>query len=364
MKETILIGTFTKKYGDIGQKPGEMLGDGIYQYEMEVETLNVELVHTYHDYDNPAYLDVSGDKLYAVSEMAADSKISVMAYQKETGRYVHSSTKQLEGAGSCHVTVWPEGNALSIANYGSGSVLVVPLEEDGSFKEAFLTFQHQGKGVNPARQEGPHAHSTLVAPGGHFLLAADLGLDLVKQYRVAENGIFPYPQADIAVEAGEGPRHMCFSPDGKTLYLVTEMGNHVYCYSYDPETGSHTLLKKVGTLPESWTGESTAAGIQLSSDGRFLYVSNRGADTIAVYSVAEDGALKMIGNQDCGGKTPRSFGISPSGTYLVVANQDSDNVVIFKRNRETGLLEEKTQEFTVGKPVCVVITGESETAGR
>lgn len=362
MKETILIGTFTKQYGGIGQGPDFKLGEGIFQFEMETENLSAELVHIYRDYDNPAYLDVRQDRLYAVSELDDGSLVSVMTYQEESGRYVHSSTKRLEGRGSCHVTAWPDGSALSIANYGSGNMLVVPLDKNGGFNDSFYNFEHHGKGVNPERQDGPHTHSTVAAPRGKFLLAADLGLDLVKQYRIEGSTVSPCPEADIAVEGGEGPRHMCFRPDGKMLYVVTEMGNHVYRYAYDPKTGGHTLLQKLPTLPAAWRGESTAAGIQLSPDGRFLYVSNRGADTVAVYGVAEDGSLEMLGSQDCGGKTPRSFCISPTGKYLVVANQDSDNVVIFKRNQETGLLEEKLQEFSVGKPVCAVIV--EAPAGR
>ncbi len=355
MKETILIGTFTEEYGGIKNAP---FGEGICQFEMDVDTLTAKLVHIYRDYRNPAYLALYGKEMYVVSERDDSSELFVMKYDETEGIFKPQQSKTLTGAGSCHVTVWPGGTGVSVANYISGNVLAMPLEQSGLLGEPLYNFQYQGKGVNPERQEGPHAHSTFTTPDGRYLLAADLGLDLVKQYRLEGGEVLEYPQADISIDGGEGPRHLCFTPDGRTLYVVTEMGNHVYRYAYDPETGNAVFKQKISTLADGTAipeGGSTAAGIELSPDGRYLYVSNRGTDTITVYSTGEDGALTMVGSRDCGGKTPRSFCLSPDGTYLVVANQDSDNVVIWKRNPETGMPEEKIQEFSVGKPVCVKI---------
>ena len=355
MKETIFIGTFTEEYGGIKDAP---FGEGICQFEMDVDTLTAKLIHIYPDYVNPAYLALYGKQMYVVSEQNNTSEISVMKYDETEGIFKHQQSRTLSGAGSCHVTVWPGGTGVSVANYISGNVVAMPLDQSGLPGFPLYNFQYRGKGVNPKRQEGPHAHSTFTTPDGRYLLAADLGLDLIKQYRLKDGAVLEYSQADISIDGGEGPRHLCFTPDGRTLYVVTEMGNHVYRFAYDPETGSAVFKQKISTLADGAAvpeGGTTAAGIELSPDGRYLYVSNRGADTITVYTAGEEGGLTMVGSHDCGGKTPRSFCLSPGGTYLVAANQDSDNVVIWKRNPETGLLEEKIREFTVGKPVCVRI---------
>lgn len=351
MKEYLLIGTYTD---DSEQGTEQPFGGGVCQFEFDENKGTIKFVEVYREYDNPSYLEADGELLYIVQELQDNARISIMRYDRERGKYSHQMTKSFRGSGSCHVTVWPGRDYLSVANYGSGSLLVLRLDENGLPDGTVYDFQDHGKGTDPVRQEGPHMHSTVVSPDGSIMLAADLGIDTVKWYQNSEEAVLPLQHKDIFTGEGEGPRHMCFRPDGRVLYLATELGCHVLRYEYDSGSGIMLLRQRISTRREGAVSGNTAADIHLSSDSRFLYVSNRGDDSIAVYSVSEaDGALKLRGIQSCGGRTPRSFTISQSGKYLIAANQDSDSIVVFKRNTESGMLEEKVGELAVRKPVCV-----------
>lgn len=355
MKTCLWIGTYTCPVVPGGDEAE--YGNGIYVYSFDVDSGRAALRSVYEECRNPSYLSVSGDMLYAVSELAPDSLVSALRYHAEDGTLSRVNEMTVPGAAACHVEVWKEKDCLAVANYLSGSVGVYSLNQDGSIGGENAFFQYDGRGADSKRQEGPHAHSSIVSPDGRFLITADLGTDKLRHYRWDGEQGRPAPDARYPVTdtpPGEGPRHMCFSPDGRYMYLVTELKSSVICYEYEPEIGKLTRFQTLSSLPEGYEGDNIAADIHISPDGRYLYVSERGADVISVFPVnRENGRLGKGTYYLCGGKTPRNFCISPCGTYIVIANQDSGNVVIFRRHSEDGSIGELMEEIKVPSPVCV-----------
>jgi 6-phosphogluconolactonase len=210
--------------------------------------------------------------------------------------------------------------------------------------------------VNPHRQEGPHAHSVTLDAAGRFVFAADLGMDKIMVYRLSEpDGVLePNEPPFAALTPGSGPRHFAFHPNGRFAYVINELSNTVAVFEYDADAGKLTHVETVNTLPEDFKGDNTTAEVRVHPSGRFVYGSNRGHDSIAVFQVnGETGGLTPAGHTSTGGKTPRNFGIDPSGRYLLAANQDTGNVVAFAIDRETGALTATGQEISVARPVCV-----------
>jgi 6-phosphogluconolactonase len=243
------------------------------------------------------------------------------------------------------------------ANYGTGSIAALPLHEDGSLSEPGTIIQHHGSSVNPQRQEGPHAHYITPDPANSFALACDLGLDHVLVYHLdpAKASLVANDPPFASVKPGSGPRHMVFGRDGKFVYVVNEMASTVTAFAYDAKQGSLRELQSISTLPADFKGQSTCAEIQAHPSGRFIYASNRGHDSIAVFAVAAaTGELSKVEIQPTQGKTPRHFALDPSGRWLLAENQGSDTVIEFKVDSETGRLVATGERISVGSPVCAV----------
>jgi 6-phosphogluconolactonase len=243
-----------------------------------------------------------------------------------------------------------------VANYGGGSLAVFPILKDGRLGEASAFVQHSGASVNPQRQEGPHAHSIYVSPDNRFAISADLGLDEVFVYRfdAGKGTLTPNIPPFALVSSGAGPRHFAFHPSGKFGYVIDEMQSTITVFSYDPASGALDVLQTVSTLPQDFKGESTTAEVEVHPSGKFLYGSNRGHDSIAVFEInTRKGTLTPMGYVPTLGKTPRSFAIDPTGSYLFAANQDSDNVVQFRIDPNSGRLTPTAQVLEVSSPVCV-----------
>lgn len=259
------------------------------------------------------------------------------------------------GAGPCHVAVEPGGRCVLVANYGGGSVASLPIEEDGRLKSPASVIQHQGRGPNPRRQEGPHAHSINVDPTGRFALAPDLGCDKVFVYRLeaAAGRLVPHDPPAVALAPGAGPRHLAFHPNGQFAYVINELNSTVAALAYDGAAGRLQVLSSVSTLPSDFSGSNTTADIHVHPSGKFLYGSNRGHDSIAIFAIAGDGTLRPLGHQSTRGKTPRNFALDPSGQYLLAANQDSDTVAVFRIDTPTGLLSPLGEPVAVPRPVCI-----------
>jgi 6-phosphogluconolactonase len=248
------------------------------------------------------------------------------------------------------------GRNVLVANYGSGSVACLPVKEDGRLAEASAFIQHTGSSVNPQRQQGPHAHSVNMSPDNRFAMVADLGLDEVLVYRFdpVKGSLAANDPPFAKVKPGSGPRHFAFHPGGKFAYVINELASTVTALAYDARRGILSEVQTVSTLPPGFTGTSTTAEVQVHPSGKFLYGSNRGHDSIAVFGIdARKGTLTPIEHVPTQGKTPRNFGIDPTGSYLLAANQSSDNVVVFRIDPQTGRLTPTGQVLEVGIPVCV-----------
>lgn len=300
--------------------------------------------------------------LYAVGEIGdfrgqKTGAVSAFAIEAGTGRLRLVNQQPSGGGGPCHLSVDKTGRCVLVANYGSGSIAALPIGPDGSLGEARSIVQHHGSSVNPRRQEGPHAHFILPDPRNRHALVCDLGLDkvLIYDFDPAKASLTPSDSPAAPVSPGAGPRHLEFDPAGRRVYVVNEMGSSVTAFVWDRRTARLREMRTVSTLPESFKGESTCAEIQVHPSGRYVYASNRGHDSIAVFNIdPETGELTARGHAPTQGKTPRHFAIHPSGKWLLAENQNSGTVVVFKINVRTGELTPTGQVSEVPSPVCAV----------
>ena len=337
---------------------------GIYLVELDLESGKLTEKGLVAEVRNPSFvaLNPAQTHLYAVSEVSdiGEKKVGgVTAYEIDaaTGKLRELNRQPSGGAGPCHLVVDRSGKNVLVANYGGGSVACLPIEKDGKLKPASSFIQHEGSSVDKGRQEGPHGHSINVDAANEFAIAADLGLDKLLVYRLdADRGILtPNEPPSTSTVAGGGPRHFAFHPNGKFAYTNLEMSLQVTALLYHAQTGVLAGFQTLSTVPEGIDrkGVSTAE-IQVHPSGKFLYVSNRGHNTIAMFEIDQkSGSLKAIGHQSTEGKTPRNFGIDPTGRYLLAANQDSDDIVSFKIDQESGKLTPVGSRVKVGAPVCV-----------
>jgi len=310
---------------------------------------------------NPSYVAVSPDEkfVYAVEEDAAKNgkggAIAAFSFNKQTGMLTYINEQPSGGDHPCYVAVDKTGRWVVAGNYSSGSLAVLPVQPGGSLGTASELIQHEGSGVNKVRQAKPHVHCTFFSADNHFLFVPDLGIDKVMIYAFDETtgkltaGKQPFAKSTD----GAGPRHICFHPSDKYAYLVEELSGTVVVFDY----GSGTLKSKqrISSMPVGDTSSAGSADIHVSPDGKFLYASNRAdANTIAIFRIDQkDGTLSLAAHQSTLGKTPRNFNFDPSGKFLLVANQNSDEIVIFKRDIKTGLLTDTQNRIRTGKPVCL-----------
>ncbi len=348
---TVFLGTYT----DGSSK-------GIYKCRLDTSSGNLSELELAAETVNPSFLALhpNGKYLYAVGEISdfgGQQTGAVSAYKIDpaTHRLTLLNQKPSGGRGPCHLVVDQEGGHVLVANYGGGNCAAVAITTDGKLGEQTSFHQHVGASVNPHRQEGPHAHSINLSADNHFAFVADLGLDKVMVYRYsAETGtLTPHDPAFVSVPPGGGPRHFAFHPSGRFAFVNNEMLSSVNVFRYDADRGVLTLLQTISTLPAGHEGNSTAE-TQVHPSGKFVYVSNRGHDSIAVFRFdAESGKLSKIENESTQGKTPRNFGIDPTGRFLVAANQSTNDVVVFRIDETTGTLEPTGSKLDVPSPVCV-----------
>ncbi len=313
---------------------------------------------------SPSFLALhpGGGFLYAVGEtVTLGSKrtgaVSAFSLDPKTGALTALNRKSSGGAGPCHLAVDATGKCLLVANYGGGSIAALPIQPDGALGEPGAVIQHQGSSVNPRRQEGPHTHFIIPDPGNRFALTCDLGLDQVLVYRLdpAKATLAANDPPFVSVKPGAGPRHLALHPSGRFVFLINEMGSTLTAFAYDAKRGALTELQTLSTLPETFSGDSTCAEVQVHPSGRFVYGSNRGHDSIAVFGFDPAGGQpKCLEHQSTQGKTPRHFAIDPTGQWLLVENQESDNIVVFRLDPNTGRLSPAGQSVSVGAPVCAV----------
>jgi 6-phosphogluconolactonase len=314
--------------------------------------------------ENPSFLALhpGGRILYAVNELetfggAATGAVSAFAIDAATGNLARLNQQASGGADPCHLVVDRDGRNVLVANYSGGSVAVLPLAADGRLEPASVVLRHAGTGPDSARQEGPHAHAIVLDPAERFALAADLGADRIFVYRFgAEAASLPSNDpASAALEPGSGPRHLAWHPSGSFLYAINELRSTVTAFHYDAVRGALESFQTITTLPAGFSGKNLAAELAVSPDGRFLYASNRGDDSLAVFRIdAASGALAPAGRVSTGGRAPRHFAIEPSGRWLLAANQNSDSITVFRLEPATGLPEPSGRMLTISKPVCIL----------
>jgi 6-phosphogluconolactonase len=315
---------------------------------------------------NPSFLaiDPSRNFLYAVNEVGdykgqKSGSVSAFAIDRKTGKLTFLNEVSSRGAGPCHVAVDKTSKHVLVANYDGGSVAVFPVLPGGRLGEASAVVQHSGHGPNAERQEGPHAHEIQLTPDNRFAITADLGLDELIVYRFdSTKGTLAANDPPFAkVEPGAGPRHFVFHPNGKFVYALNEMGGNVTTFAYDPRTGALHSVKTISSLPKDFKSKNDSAEIVADSSGKFLYASNRGPDTLAVFAIdPTTGTIRLVGNIPTKGKAPRNFSIDPTGRYLLVANQESNNIVVFRIDPKTGLPHDSGQMLEVPSPVSLVFS--------
>jgi 6-phosphogluconolactonase len=351
-KHLLFVGTYTEKESK-----------GIYAYRWDTASSEFTPLGVAAETVNPSFLSIDPSRrfLYAVNEVpnykgASSGAVSAFAINALTGKLQLLNAVASRGADPCYIAFDKTGKYALVANYTGGSVAVFTVQSDGQIGEPSAFVQHAGSSVNKARQEGPHAHWIETTPDNRYAIAVDLGLDQLLVYRfdgktgslTANNP--PYAKLD----PGAGPRHLAFHPTGKFAYVVNELQSTITTFSYDPDRGALNKLNTVTTLPEGFAGTNDTAEIHVHPSGKFLFASNRGHDSIAVFAIDNhSGALTLVDHFPTQGKTPRNFEIDPTGNLLFVANQDSNNVVVFRIDPTSGRLTATGQTLHVPSPVSL-----------
>ncbi|MBC8373015.1 MAG: lactonase family protein [Planctomycetes bacterium] len=313
--------------------------------------------------DNPTFLAIhpSGRFLYAAGGAARiDGKptglVTAFAMDKTTGKLTQLNRQSSGGRGPCHVVVDAKGRHALAANYSSGSVASLPIAPDGKLRPAASVIQHTGSSVNKRRQGGPHAHSINLDRANRFAVAADLGADklFVYQFAPTTGTLKPHAPPAVKLAPGAGPRHFAFHPNGQFAYVINELDSTVTAFAFDAKKGTLAKLDTVSTLPPDFKDSNSTAEVQVHPSGKFLYGSNRGHDSLAIFAIdSKSGKLTPVGHQPTGGRTPRNFGIDPTGRFILAANQNSNNVVVFRVDQATGRLKPTGGSIAVSSPVCV-----------
>jgi 6-phosphogluconolactonase len=350
----VYVGTYTNK----GSK-------GIYKLDLDASTGMLSKPELAGEVASPSFLTVHPGRqfLYAVGETGdfggkKAGAVNAFAIDQKSGKLTLLNQQSSGGPGPCHITIDQKGKYVLVANYGGGSACVLPVGEDGKLGEATDFVQHKGSSVNKKRQEAPHAHSINLDPANRFAFVADLGLDQVLVYKFdsARGKLTPNEPSFVAVAPGAGPRHFAFHPSGKYAYVINELENTITALTYDTQSGVLQKLQTVTTLPKDFQGTSHTAEVQVHPSGRFVYGSNRGHDSIAIFSVdANTGELTPVGHLASGIKTPRNFGMDPMGRFLIVANQAGNSLLVCRIDLKTGELKPTGQGVEVPTPVCVKV---------
>jgi len=341
---------------------------GIYLSRLDPATGRLTAPELVAKTTNPSFLALhpDGHFLYAVAELddgqgKGNGTVGAYAIQAGTGKLTPLNQQPSGGGGPCHLAVDAKGKCVLTANYGSGRVAALPIRPDGNLGPPTTTIQHTGSSVDRQRQAGPHAHFICPSPDNRFALACDLGLDHVIAYRLdAELAQLTATEPGyVKVAPGAGPRHLSFSLDGKFVYVISEMSSTITVFRYEAQTAGMSEVQSISTLPKASTTPSSCAEIAMHPSGKFLYGSNRGHDSIAVFAVdPESGKLTARQHQSTQGQTPRHFAIDPTGRWLLAENQASDSVVVFGIDAITGNLKATGQTLAVGSPVCAVFVQE------
>jgi 6-phosphogluconolactonase len=353
-KYLFYVGTYTQESSK---------SKGIYAFRYDAATQEITSLGLAAETTNPSWvaLHPNGRFLYAVNEVQNyngpnSGGVSAFSVDRATGKLTFLNEVPSRGADPCYITVDQSGKYVLVANYTGGSIAAFPISADGKLGNASAFVQHTGHGLNPKRQEAPHAHSIDLSPDERFAFVDDLGLDelLVYKFDKSKGSLKPNNPPFAKLDAGAGPRHFALHPSGKFVYVVSEMASTVTAFSGDLKGGMLHRSQSVSTLPDDFKGENDDAEVAVHPSGKFLYASNRGHDSIAVFAIdPAKGTLTVVEHASTQGKTPRNFAIDPTGTLLFAENQQSNNIVVFHIDQNTGKLTATGKVLEVGQPVCV-----------
>ena len=358
---TTYIGTYTRRESFVDGK-----AEGIYIYHLDLSSGALTYAATVAGSGtvNPSFLTLGPDKrcLYAVNELyaseAPNGTLSAFAIDPATGGLRYLNQQSTHGTAPCYASIEPQGRYCLVANYETGNLCVLPIQEDGSLGEATDIVQFSGSGPNPERQEGPHAHMVIPSPDGSFIHAVDLGTDRLMAFRLdrTRGALIPADPPWTHLPPGTGPRHLAFHPHLPFAYVISELQSTLTACRYN--SGVFDPFQTISTRPADFTGQNSGAEIKVAPSGRFVYASNRGHNSIAAFAVdQETGRLSLVGHQATQGVGPREFTIDPSGALLLAANQDTDTVVTFWVDPQSGSLQATGHVAAVPTPVCLHLAG-------
>lgn len=359
-KYLLFVGTYTEKQSK-----------GIYAYSFDTASSELAPLDLVAETTNPSFLGIDPSRrlLYAVNEVqnfedAKSGSVSAFAIVRDkhlaSGKVQFLNAIASRGADPCYISFDKTGKYALVANYTGGSVAVFPVQADGRIGKASAFVQHVGSSVNRERQEAPHAHWIETTPDNRFAIAVDLGLDelLIYRFNAKTGSLTPNNPPNAKLDPGAGPRHLAFHPNGKFAYVVNEIQSSITQFAYDANHGALHKIQTVSTLPKNFSGNNDTAEIEVHPSGKFLFASNRGHDTIALFSIdSKTGALTLVDHVPTQGKTPRNFEIDPTGKFLFVANQDTNNITLFQIDSNDGRLTFVKQALNVPSPVCLKFMG-------
>jgi 6-phosphogluconolactonase len=362
---TIAVANFAPAEGPLVFVSEFAAGDkgGIQAYEFDTKAGTLKPLHRTAGAENPFFLALAPDRktLYSIhaKQFGGKDNEQVAAYQVvgRTGELKLLNRQSAEGTAACYLDVDKTGKALVVANYSSGSVASLPVKADGSLGEKASFVQHKGASTNPQRQKEPHAHCIVVSPDNKYAFAADLGIDQILCYKLdpATAKLTPNDPPFAKAPAGAGPRHLTFHPSGKWVYVINELLNSVTVFDYDAATGKLTEKQTISTLPADFKGTSYCADLKITPDGKYLYGTNRGHDSIAGYRIGEDGKLALVAIEPSLGKGPQNLAITGDGGWLFCANMPGNNLAVFKIDAQTGRLKGAGDPVKLTSPSCIML---------
>ncbi len=335
--------------------------EGIYLCKLDLATGGLERVGVTPGVVDPSYLllDAKGQHLYAVNELVEfegqpSGAVSAFSIHPQSRALTFINQRASRGGAPCHLELDAQNAFLLVSNYVGGNVAVLPLQTGGGLGTAVDLEQHEGSGPHP-NQSSPHAHQARLDAANRHVLVSDLGTDKIMVYRfdAAQGALTPAPTPFFATAPGAGPRHLTFHPNGRVVFSINELNSTVTALAYDPELGTLKEFQTLSTLPEGFTGQSYCADIHVSADGRFLYGSNRGHDSLVVFAIGPDGALTLVEHATGGIHWPRNFALDPTGAFLLVANQRGNDILALRRDERTGRLTPVGQPLQIPSPTCL-----------
>ena len=336
----------------------------IHAYHLNQDTGELQIQSRTADVENPFFLALSPNKqfLYAIHEPGEfgngdNGQVAAYRIKDNAGKLSLINRRPTNGSAACYVAVDATGKTLLAANYQNGTVLSYPIREDGSIGEAVSFMQHVGSSINPERQQEPHAHCFVVSPDNRYAYSADLGIDKIMSYRLNVDSatLTPNRQPFVRTHPGAGPRHFTFHPQQLFAYAINELDSTITTFDYDSTSGSLFEQQVISTLPEAFGGITHCADLKITPDGRFLYGTNRGHDSIAAYAIGDNGHLSLISIEPSGAEQPQNLAITPNGRYLLCANMAGNRVVVFRIDSATGRISQTGEAVDTPMPSCIVM---------